>query len=132
MLSKLVAEREASDREVLAAVETHGLAAAPRLMDLLKPYLKAGEGAPDLGLFMTLLARMLADRSGAMSAADRAHDRELGDDGPARDGQDLVAARLSTLISRAAPPPPPSSGASSAPRRPRNRLTARRPRSPWP
>lgn len=101
MLSKLVADREASDREVLAAMETHGKAAAPRLMDLLRPYLKEGEGAPDLGLFMTLLARMLADRSGAMSTADRAHHRELGDAGPARDARDLAAARLSALITRA-------------------------------
>lgn len=101
MLSKLVADREASDRAVLAAVETHGQAAAPRLSDLLKPYLKEGEGAPDLALFMALISRMLADKSAAMTVADRVHQAELGDDAPVRDARDLAAARLASLITRA-------------------------------
>ncbi len=98
MLSKQVADREASGRAVLAAFETHGPIAAAAAQERLSAFLGADEAPPDIGLFVTLLQRCLAHEMGAMTAADAAHTTELNDDPPLRDRRDSASSGVVALV----------------------------------
>jgi len=95
---KQVADRETSDREVLAAFSTHGDKAASAAQGRLGAHLRPGETMPDMTLVLKLLERMLAAASTTMTGADRAHSLELGDDAPARDARDHAAAGVVALV----------------------------------
>lgn len=98
LLSKMVADREQSARAVDAAFGTHGPAAAGLLSALLSEALQPDETPPDLGLFVTLLQRRLARATAALTEADQAHTRELGDDGPVRDARDAAKASVLAVV----------------------------------
>ena len=73
MPSKEVIDREKSAREVVAAGETHGVAVAAALGELLTPLLKRGEKMPDIALLVALMGRRLEATSEALvKAANRA------------------------------------------------------------
>ncbi len=98
MRSKMVTDRlKAHDsvtealRQLSAKVGTQGEA-------LLAPYLKKGEGMPDLALFATLLERMLGDRAAKMDAADARHNEELADDTEPREERDEAAGELYAVV----------------------------------
>lgn len=98
LLSKLVADRQASSRAVAAVFQAHGARAQAGLEALLRPLLAEGETMPDLGLLLSLFARLLASRTEVMVVADMAHAAELGDDQKPRDDRDTRAAALVRLI----------------------------------
>ena len=94
MASKEVIDREKAAREVVAAGETHGAAAADALSALLTPLLKRGEKMPDIGLLMALMGRRLEATSAALVKADDTHEKELGDDAEPRARRDAAASAL--------------------------------------
>ncbi len=98
MLSKLIADREQSARTVGAAFGTHGPVAARLLSELLAQEGQPGEVLPDLALVVALLHRRLNAACSAMTAADQAHTRELGDDPAARDARDAAKASVLALV----------------------------------
>ena len=98
MLSKQVADREASDRVVAAAFSTHGAKAAAVAAGRLTPLLEPGETAPDVSFLVVLLGRLLARSSAAMTLADQAHTSELGDDAAKRDERDAITSSVTGLV----------------------------------
>lgn len=95
---KQVADREKSDRDVLAAFSTHGGKAANAADARLRPHLEEGEAMPDIALVVKLVERSLAAASRTMSAADRVHTAELGDDAPKRDARDNAGAAVVAVV----------------------------------
>lgn len=98
MLSKQVADRESSSREVVAAFSTHGETAAQALEDRLRRHLREGESLPDMKLVLALVARDLAAAGQSMTVADRAQTAELNDDVAPRDARDASAAAVTGLV----------------------------------
>lgn len=98
MLSRLVADREQSARYVAAAFETHGKTAARLVMELLSEGAPPGEPAPDVDRFIAHLHRRLDRARLALTEADQAHSRELGDDVPVREARDVAKASVLSLI----------------------------------
>jgi hypothetical protein len=94
MPSKEVTDREKAVRDVVAAAETHGAAAADALTAQLGPLLKKGEKMPDVALLMALMARRLDGTGATLVRADEVHEKELGDDAEPRDRRDAAAATL--------------------------------------
>ena len=94
MHSKLVVDREASARDVNAALDTHGPGAVAAFAALLQPRLKEGEVLPDLTLLVTLVGRFLSWENGALVQADEANIAEKADDADGAKARDDAAAAL--------------------------------------
>lgn len=101
MLSRLVSEREQSARAVDAAFTTHGPVVAGRLVSLLSESTDSTESAESRAAIDKLLAalrRRLERAQAAMTEADRAHTRELGDDAAVRDARDVAKGAVLSLV----------------------------------
>jgi len=99
MPSKQVTDRQKSADAVVAALNTHGIAVAEALDAALSSHLGEGEAMPDVALLLSLVGRALDTQKLKMVRADDAHERELGDDEPARDARDsAVEALYSELV----------------------------------
>ena len=83
-----------SARLVIAAIEAHTGEMSTRLSARTREYEHKGEKTPDVGLLVRLLGRELAAVLAALSAADRAHEAELGDDAGPRAQRDEAAQQL--------------------------------------
>lgn len=98
MLSKLVSEREQSARAVDAAFGTHGPVVAGKLVALLSEAADPAESRPEVDILLSALRRRLERAQVAMTAADRAHTLELGDDAAVRDARDVAKASVLSLV----------------------------------
>ena len=87
-ISKEVTNRQRMSEEIIAAIRSHGPRIASELLGALSPYLREGERAPDLQIFMGLMERWATETTSRMVAADEEHARELGEDAQARSRRD--------------------------------------------
>jgi hypothetical protein len=99
MGSKLVNDRIKSATSVSAGLTTHATAVGAELQSLLAPHAHKGEHVPDVALLFVLLGRALKAAGASMTAADLAHEKELGDDDAPRRARDAdVSALRSELV----------------------------------
>ncbi|MBI5477351.1 MAG: hypothetical protein HY906_00760 [Deltaproteobacteria bacterium] len=98
MSSKMVIDRERSARFVAWAAETHAPSVAVKVAALLREELRPGEQAPDGALLVRLFGRCLKRSMAALSAADVAHEAELGDDADPRRRRDTAAGAVYGLL----------------------------------
>lgn len=97
MISKQVNERVRSSREVCMALDTHVVAALPRLAHTFAPHVPEGQSLP-LDVFSGTLRRWLEAETRAMAKADEDHHAELRDDAPVLARRDQLATELYQLV----------------------------------
>lgn len=100
MASKMVTDRQKTAGALSAALKKHSEEASDRFARLIRPFLVEGEPLPDTNLLQEVLSRRLASFEARLVTADEAHQRELGDDGPAREKRDASAREVANVMSQ--------------------------------
>ena len=98
MPSKQVLDRQKGSRAVTAAAEAHAADVDAKVRDALAGVLASGEAMPDIALLVRLAGRLVARRMDALSAADDAHETELGDDHGPRTARDAAAEKVRRVL----------------------------------
>jgi hypothetical protein len=97
-MSKSLTDRQGATEIVASAAETHAERAAEKFAAVFKDRLEGTEQMPDVALVLRLFARQQRWVTALATAADEAHEKELGDDASPRERRDSATSKLATEL----------------------------------